>query len=321
VAGPDIVPFDSSHLGGAAELLAARHRAHRRAEPLLDVAYEEPASTRAVIAAAIDVDGASGVAAVSGERVVGYLLGQPKGDVWGPNMWVENAGQAVENPELVRDLYAAAAQKWVDDGAIAHYTLVPAHDMALVDAWFRLGFGLQHVHGICEAVQTTVDPPAGVTIRRAVRADIESLAQLDLVLTNHQGKAPTFSSGHLTTYEEALEEWREGIDDERFATFVAEMNHRVLGSAIGCSIDASSMHKGLAHPENGGFLGFAAVFPEARGHGVGRALGATVQRWAYESGYRSNVTDWRATNLLSSRTWPKLGYRPSFFRLHRVVGH
>ena len=34
--------------------------------------------------------------------------------------------------------------------------------------------------------------------------------------------------------------------------------------------------------------------------------------WAAAEGYAVVVTDWRATNLLSSRTWPKLGFRPTF---------
>jgi hypothetical protein len=37
------------------------------------------------------------------------------------------------------------------------------------------------------------------------------------------------------------------------------------------------------------------------------------------AGYRVAVTDWRATNLLSSRTWPRLGFRQSFLRLHRRI--
>jgi hypothetical protein len=38
-----------------------------------------------------------------------------------------------------------------------------------------------------------------------------------------------------------------------------------------------------------------------------------------ETGYRTAVTDWRATNLLSSRTWPRLGFRPTFLRLFRSI--
>jgi GNAT superfamily N-acetyltransferase len=95
----------------------------------------------------------------------------------------------------------------------------------------------------------------------------------------------------------------------------------VVGSSVGCALTKSSAHKGLARPDNAGFLGFAAVLPEARGTGAGRAVGEAVLGWAGEAGYRSVVTDWRVTNLLSSRAWPALGFRPTFFRLHRLVGH
>jgi len=65
----------------------------------------------------------------------------------------------------------------------------------------------------------------------------------------------------------------------------------------------------------------AAVLPQARGLGAGRALGEAVLGWTRENGFASAVTDWRATNLLSSRTWPRLGFRPSFLRLHRRLGY
>ena len=46
------MPFTAEHLEGAAELLAARHRRHREAEPLLSARYEEPAAAREEIAEA-----------------------------------------------------------------------------------------------------------------------------------------------------------------------------------------------------------------------------------------------------------------------------
>ena len=63
------------------------------------------------------------------------------------------------------------------------------------------------------------------------------------------------------------------------------------------------------------------MLPEARGLGAGRALGEAVSAWAADEGYPSIVTDWRETNLLSSRAWRGLGYRDTFTRVHRLVGH
>ena len=101
--GPEILPFAHEHLDGAAEVLAARHRKHRAAEPLLSAAYEDPAATRELAVAAYGADEASGSVAIDGSRVVGYLLGAPKGDLWGRNIWVEAAGHAVVEPEMARD--------------------------------------------------------------------------------------------------------------------------------------------------------------------------------------------------------------------------
>ena len=85
--------------------------------------------------------------------------------------------------------------------------------------------------------------------------------------------------------------------------------------------EVSASHTGPARPDHPRCLGVAAVHPGARGLGVGRALGEAVTAWALEQGFTSAVSDWRATNLLSSRAWTALGYRPSFYRLHRRIGH
>jgi GNAT superfamily N-acetyltransferase len=310
--------FEPSDVGAAGRLLAARHIAHRRTEPLLSPRFEDPATAATEVETALTA-GATGTVAEVGGEVTGFLLGQPKPNpVWGANVWVEAAGHAVAEAETIRDLYAEAATSWVERRLNAHYVLVPAQDAALVDAWFRLGFGQQHVHGIRE-VGGPAAPPPGVTVRVARRSDIPVLAGLDLELTRHQGLSPTFSGITLPTVAETVADWEESFDDEGFRNLVAEHEGRVVGGAIGCPVDASSGHLGLARPDHAGFMGFAAVLPEARGLGVGRALGEAVLAWTAGAGFTCAVTDWRATNLLSSRAWPRLGYRPTFLRLHRLL--
>ncbi|ADB34321.1 GCN5-related N-acetyltransferase [Kribbella flavida DSM 17836] len=281
--------------------------------------FEDVEIALAEVTGVWESEGASGAVAVDGGELRGYLLGAPKGAVWGPNVWVESAGVAALEAETVRDLYAAAAARWVDEGRTAHYVLVP-NDAALVDAWFRLGFGAQHAHGIRDLPEPA-KPRTELVIRRAERKDIPVLAELDLALPQHQGLSPVFSAGVVPTVQEAVADWQQSIDDPEFATFVAEDNGQVIGSAIGCSLEKSSTHQGLARPDNAGFLGFAAVLPAARGRGAGRALGETVLQWCREAGYDSVVTDWRVTNLLSSRTWPRLGFEQSFLRMHRLIGY
>ena len=315
------MPFGDEHLDGAAELLAARHRRHREAEPLLSPAYEEPAAARELLVAAYAADDASGSVAIDGSRVVGYLLGAPKGgSAWGANVWVESAGHAVEEPETARTLYAAAATRWLDEGRAAHYALLPSHDTALVQAWFRLAFGWQHTHAVREPA--SAGPVRdGLVVRQPERSEIPQLARLDMVLTEHQALSPTYSGGPPDVYEERVADWEEDFDNPKFWNVVVEHDGAIVGSAVGCALEVSSSHAGPARPDHAAFLGFAAVLPEARGLGVGRALGEAVSGWAADEGYPSIVTDWRETNLLSSRAWRGLGYRDTFTRVHRLVGH
>ncbi len=317
----EIVPFTADHVPGAAGLLAERQRAQRRTEPALAARYEDPAATLPEIEALLAADGASGVVALDRTGPVGFLLGTHRDDAgWGPNVWVEAAGQAVREPELARDLYAAAAARWVEQGRTSHHVIVPATDSALVDAWFRVGFGHQHVHALREvAPGDESGTPTGVTVRRPTRDDIPALARLERVLPQHQQLSPVFSSPVPPTQEEAEAEWRADFDDWQLTTFVGELEGRVVGSAIGCPLTVSSMHRGLADVDDAGFLGFAAVEPEWRGRGVGGALLDAVHAWARETGYPTLVTDWRMTNLLSSRMWSHRGFRPTFFRLFRAV--
>ncbi len=316
----EVLPFDASHLPDAARLLAERHRRHRLDEPLLPARFEDPAACEPEVAALLGTDDASGSVAVRDGRVVGYLLGAPKPSrTWGPNVWVEAAGHAVEEAEDVRDLYAAAATRWVDEGRTAHYALVPAHDDALIGAWFRLAFGHQHTHAVRPPLTEASTPR--VPVRRPARADIPALARLEVELPRHQALAPTFSSGDPGSYEESLAEWTDDFDDPDYTTFVAEHEGRVIGSAVGCLLEKSGSHAPLTRPDGAGFLGFAAVFPADRGRGAGRALAEAVLAWSRDEGQPCVATDWRATNLLSSRTWPALGFRPTYLRVHRLLGH
>jgi len=321
VRTPTIVPFADEHLDGGALLLAERHRAHRLAEPGLDPRYEAPGAAREELGALLRVDGASGVAGLIDGDVAGFVVGTPRDASWGPNMWVEPAGHAVTDAELVRDLYATAAERWVADGLALHYAMVPASDRALVDAWFRLGFGHQQVYAIRETPPATerTEAPPGLVVRLARLEDLDALARLDVALPAHQALSPVFSRRALPTVEDARAEYEADFDDPRFATFVVEREGEVIGSAIACAIELSSDHKSLALPPGAGFLGFASVMPEARGRGAGRVLGEAVLEWARETEREWVVTDWRMTNLLSSRAWPRLGFRPTYYRLHRAI--
>jgi GNAT superfamily N-acetyltransferase len=228
-------------------------------------------------------------------------------------MRVGIAGHAVEgDPETVRDLYAAAAQRWVDEGLTKHAVFVPAHDSGLVDAWFRLSFGASAMLAMRE---TGPEEPfdADVSIRHGTRDDYAEAARLELEMSAAMLPSPSFSDVPLQTHEEVLTEWSEGGDEE-YELFVAERDGRIVGQFL-----LYRRPPDLRVPREGIDLSQASTDPEARGTGVGRALTAHVIRWAYEHGYPVMTTDWRMTNLWASRFWPNRGFRTTFLRLYRSI--
>jgi GNAT superfamily N-acetyltransferase len=311
VEGLEIRPFSDDDVDDAASLLALRHDRHRETEPLLpaDVDFVEE------IRGEWRSDGASGVFASRGGTPVGYLFGRPRpyGDfaTW---VVVGIAGLAIaDEPELVRDLYTAAAAEWVAAGQTRHGVFVPSFELGLVDAWFRLSFGAS---GALAMRETAPEPPVArdVAVRHATSDDLEAAARLDREMTDSMIPSPSFSGMSSPSEECLLDEWRMDWDDERFEYFVAERNGRIVGHTLffrrppDLRVPAASIE-----------LAQAVTLPEARGSGVGRALTAHAIAWAYAAGIPAMVTDWRMTNLFASRFWPRRGFRTTFLRLYRSI--
>jgi GNAT superfamily N-acetyltransferase len=313
----EIRPFSEEFVPHAGELLAVRHRAHRRAEPLLPDEYEAAPSATTEVQALWAADQASGAVALRGGRVVGYLLGAPNANPrWGENVWVELAGHAADEPEDLRDLYATAAARWFDEGRVRQYVLVPTHDRALVDAWFRVGFGQQHAAGIREVPETSW--PDGV--RLAEDRDLEALVDLTPLLVEHQAQSPVFG---VPAPSESREEIRADIladlPKPEIGDLVVERDGRIVGAFQVVPVELSSVHSGLGRPAGAALLGWAATDPSVRGSGAGIALTEGSFAWARERGHEVMVTDWRVTNLLASRFWPGRGFRETFLRLYRRI--
>jgi ribosomal protein S18 acetylase RimI-like enzyme len=317
----EVVPFAEEHQDEAGRLLAARHARHRLDEPLLPARFEEPRAARDEVARAWGAEHASGAVAFRDGRLVGYLLGAPRGDDWGANVWVEAAGHAAEEAEDIRDLYAVAAASWYSEGNSRHYVLVPASDAALVDAWFRLGFGHQQAHAAREIpAEVEVRPPDGAEIREPTDADVDALTSVDLALPTHQRASPVFSERPLPSRELIVDEWRKTLAGDEERVLIALLEGRPVACWSTCDARLSMHYQdGLTLPDKASYLAFAATLPDARGSGVGVALTDAVLAAARDEGYESMVTDWRVTNLLASRFWPRRGFRATFFRLYRSI--
>ena len=312
----EIRAFAEDYLGLAGSLLATRHREHRAAEPLLSERFEDPDATRGEVASLWVEEHASGAVALREGQVVGFLLGTRKDDrKWGANVWVEAAGYAVDEPELIRDLYAFSSQRWVDEGRTRHYALVPRFGDQ-VEAWFRLSFGAQQAHGI-KAVELRAWPPG---TRHAEPVDLEALIELAPLVSDLHALAPVFSGVDRDDDGDELRAVLAAeIASDEVGELVYERDGQVVASFELAPVEKVSMHRGLAQPDGAACITWAASLPDVRGSGAGLVLTEAALAWAREQGYARIVTDWRETNLLASRFWPSRGFRRSFLRLYRSI--
>jgi GNAT superfamily N-acetyltransferase len=294
--GLDIHPL-SELRDEAARLLAARYERQRAAEPLLpevtDFAPHVPDE---------------GLVATRGSEAVAYLAGAVEEDV----AYVRLAGVAAREAEAVRDLFAVLAPRW---GVSRFMAFVPASEPELVDAFFRLSFGRSATLAVQEAAPAgRID--FGGTIRESTPRDLRTFAELDRMLYTHLTEPPSYSGLTPPTLEESERESRDLWDDpELFWSFVAERNGEALGGLVMYRRPPGDLRIGSDTVD----LAFAGTTPGARGSGAGVALTHHALTWAHERGFRAVSTDWRETNLLASRFWPKRGFRPTYLRLYRAV--
>lgn len=136
-----------------------------------------------------------------------------------------------------------------------------------------------------------------------------------MLVWEHQQRAATFTGLEPPDRKAVVADWLETFDEQAETLFVAERDGELLGSTL-----YGRPPHAIGVPGDAVRLEFAAVLPQARGRGVGRALADASFAWARAAGYGTIVTDWRAPNLLASRFWPARGFRPVFHRMHRMTG-
>lgn len=304
----ELTAFADEHVEPAAALLAERHARHRAGEPLLP----DVRDFRAQVERSRAAEGASGAVGLRGGEVVGYLLGGRREDPLGAHLWVDVAGFAVREPEVARDLYAAAARRWVEEGLTRHFVFVPALP-DLIDPWFRLTFGASAALAARETAVETVE--TDVVVRPSTPDDLEAAAGYDRLLWAHLTQAPSFSELVVPGDEEFVDDWRDTWDEEQFTHFVAERE----GAVVGHLLLYRRPEGDVRVPPSSIDLANCATDPEARGSGAGLALTAHALTWAHERGYETMITDWRMSNLEASRFWPRRGFRETFLRLYRSI--
>lgn len=313
-----IVPLEAAHLDDAATLLGRRQAWLREADPALPEAFTRADATRPLLDGLLNANGAHGVAGLLDGRLVAYLVGSPRYEqVWNRAVWSPVEGSALDpgaDRDVIRDLYAAWAEHWVERGFFLHYVHAPAADDELLDAWFTLNFGKMQAHAIRDLGQPLAAPASRIEIRRIGPEDATRVEALYDLIARHHVETPTYAVTLPERHDAFPADYAEDIADPGQHYWAAFDGETAVGLA-----NFSEAEPCVMVPDGAWELGTAMTAPQARGRGVQRALLRAGFEAARKAGATHSVTDWRTANLLSSRTWPKLGYRPTHFRLHRSI--
>jgi ribosomal protein S18 acetylase RimI-like enzyme len=254
----------------------------------------------------------TGAEARQGGSRVAHLVGAlGEAPSRGKHAWVgleDHSLAAGESTELLADVYAAAGAPWVAGGYLTHIVVVAA-DGPLPALFFGLGFGQEQVHARGPALADEPAEPHGFTVREAGPADIERVLDIVGTISRHQAGAPVWVGLPISTREDMREGWEELLAEDGAVVLLAERE----GEALGYIATYPADEPGLAH------LPVAGTRTDARGGGIGVALVAHALHRAHRDGFSSIELDWRATNLLASRFWPKRGFVPTHLRLRRDV--
>lgn len=244
-----------------------------------------------------------GIAAFSGDALVGYLAGYPVaahfGEAGGVHIPLHGIARAAGyGPGFVLSLYDRAAAHWVRDGLLSHTVTVYAHDEAIIEAWFRNGFGMRCADAMRAVPDSAPEgrPPDGVRIVVADAGHAETLAPLHWAHNEFYRRAPLFM---FHPDEDPAAEFLEWIGDARRSELVALAGELPLGF-IRLGSPAENFASSLDSVRN---IQGLYVDPSARGRGIARALVDAAFAFCARAGVPLLGVDYETLNRPAARLW------------------
>jgi GNAT superfamily N-acetyltransferase len=319
-----IEEFQTQHLPEAAQLLSLRWQAERKHSPELSPALENPQHAEELLKSAL-LTNSPGVVARGETQVVGYMLGSrilPSPVGLDANFYrarsvlVKYAWHAVAPgfSEIYRDMYTALGKKWLAEGFLAHYIIVPASDKAARDVWSYLGFGTD----MARALRDTFPPPAPLPgdrdLRQAVGAQIAEVMSLLERLERFHAQAPVYMPFLRETHSANQARVEALVNNHNSACFLAYEDKKPVGLQI-----YQPLAEGMIAPLDTVSLHHAYTLPELRSDGVGTALLTRGLIWAIERGYQSCAVGWMTANGDAHQFWLKRGFKPYRYRMFRAI--
>lgn len=318
----NIIPFQSTHISEAAELLAHQSTQMLQHFPLLPERINDLQVAHTFLTALVEKSEEHGMVMVEKNKIIGYMLGYyDDNPFFGKHVWVPFGGivllQSTEN-DMLRVLYAHAGDIWIKDGILNHYLVCPALPEWL-NAGFSLSFGQEQAYAVASALEEKkeVPLPDGITMREVRPGDANQLAEKGHWIAAHLNGAPVWEpvpAEHLETIRPA---YAELANDDTSTTWVALDGDEIISYVTTYTVDIGAIHY-MGTPKAAHFA-TAATDPAYRTRGIGRALFTHILNITHEQGHECIFTDWRTTNLEAAHYWPTFGFEPFAYRLLRRV--
>ena len=296
-----IIPLKEQYLEDAALLVSQRYAKLHEQEPYLPSRYAEVESLLPLLQNILNASG-SGVAALHGNRLVGFLTGwqmpsfRGKRSTYSPE-WA-NAADLDDSHRIYEEMYSHLAKIWVADQYIAHYLSLFPNDTHALCAWNWMGFGMIAVDGL-RNLAPVQGGDGNVDIRRAGLQDLDQVMELHEALRRYMKESPVFLPTEKRD-RNYYEEWLQNLDKVVWLAY--SKGEPVAFMRLGPADDDVCT---IIVDEKTTSIYSAFTKAEARRGSIATALLDHALKSARDSGYERCAVSFEPMNLLGTRFWLK----------------
>jgi GNAT superfamily N-acetyltransferase len=311
--------IDKTNISAMVQLLQVRQLKELETHPYLETEKLQAPFITSLLENTFNEHKIVGIGAYEEDELIGYLFAQIKFDeTRGKHAWVPLEGMAIKqgkSGELIRTLYAEVSRLWLNYGCFTHYVLAPTGDNLFIDAFQRLSFGFEQVHGVLDISRfQKANHNEDVLIRIGTAEDRDLIGSMSDIIFSYQNDSPVYAIALPETVMNIRKGYQEIANDAEALLLLAEINGQSAGFQAYWPIESH-----LMVPDKTFELSVAGTFPAFMGNGIGKALMNKAVHLLEEKGVQYIITDWRITNLASSSFWPKCGFAPLYHRMQRTI--
>jgi GNAT superfamily N-acetyltransferase len=313
------IHIDKTNISSMVQLLQVRQLKELETHPYLETEKLQAPFITPLLENTFNEHKIVGIGAYEEDELVGYLFAQIKFDeTRGKHAWVPLEGMAIKqgkSGELIRTLYAEVSRLWLNYGCFTHYVLAPTGDNLFIDAFQRLSFGFEQVHGVLDISRfQKANHNGDVLIRIGTAEERDLIGSMSDIIFSYQNDSPVYAIALPETVMNIRKGYQEIANDEEALLLLAEINGQSAGFQAYWPIESH-----LMVPDKTFELSVAGTFPAFMGNGIGKALMNKAVQLLEEKGVQYIITDWRITNLASSSFWPNCGFAPLYHRMQRTI--